>query len=315
MSECNNINYSTFNFVSGLNQNFYINNSEENLKSFIDYGFLCIGSFINISGAVSGLYKNSYNKLKPVQDPAYAENTVWGTFKQPWVWESGISHAGRSPVNISGVFVNNIFYPGPTGISGVTYNLDYENGQVVFSKAVAPTTNVSMNYSYKWIKVLKASDNEGRRILQTLSYRNINSYNENNHNLQLPCIILETIPRDSTRPFELGSLVSYRNQDVLAHIYAESDAQIKNIIDILKLQEEKCLKLYDINVINQSGVYGLNKNGSKNPSGLNYAQIIDNEDLVWNKMYIKSVNFIDSQQNASSTLFWCILRLTTEIIY
>lgn len=315
MSSCNNTNYSTFNYVSGLNQNFYINSMEENLKSFIDYGFLSIGSFINVNAPISGLYQNSFNKLKPVQDPAYKDNIVWTTHKQGWVWESGISHAGRSPINISGIFVNNIFYPGPTGISGITYNLDYENGQVIFNKTVAATTNVSMNYSYKWIKVLKASDNEGFRILQTLSYKNINSYNENNHNIQLPCIILETIPRDDTRPFELGSLISYRDQDILVHIYAESDAQRKTIIDILKLQKEKCLKLYDINLINQSGVYGLNKNGSKNPSGLNYGQIIDNDSLIWNKMYIKSVNFIDSQQNASSTLFWCILRLTTEMIY
>jgi hypothetical protein len=307
--------FGKFNFVTSLSDTFYINSVEENLRNFIDYGFLNIGGFVNIVAPASGLYNNSLNKLKPIKDPAYKENIVWGTHKSPWVWETGISYNTQTPIQISGLTVNNVFYPGPSGSGAVTYTLDYNNSQVVFDKAVSPTTSVSMNYAYKWCKVLNSSDHEGRRILQTLNYKNINTSVENNHSLPLPCIIIESIARTNAEPYELGSLVCYRNQDILAHIYTESDAQRKNIVDILKLQEEKYLKIYDINKVAVGNYDGLNRNGSRNPSGLNYGQLISRDDLLWNTMSIKDVSFIDAQQNVSSTLFWCIVRLTTEIIF
>lgn len=312
---CINSNFTTFNFVSGLNETLYINTVEENLKGFIDYALLGVGGFVNVSGSVSGLYSNSFSKLKPVTDPAFTTNTVWATPKQEWVWETGISYKTQTPINISGLFINSSFYPAPTGSGSIGYSLDYNNGQVKFNKPINANSGVSMNYSYKWCKVLKGSDNEARRILQKLSYKNINTTTETNHNVQLPCIIVESVPRDESLAFELGSLVTVRRQDFLLHIYTENYTQQKTLVDIFKLQGDKYLKVYDPNLVVASGYYGLNNNGSKNPSGLNYGQIINRDDLFWNTLLIKDVSFIDSQQNISSTLFWCIVRLTIEIIY
>lgn len=312
---CLNNNFSTLNFVTSLNDTFYINSIEENLKTFFDYGLLNVGGFINVNTPTSGLYNNVFHKLKPVEDPANKANTLWITPKQNWVWETGVCYNNEYPNNISGIFVNNAFYPAPTGASGISYSLDYPNGQITFNKAIASTVNVSMNYSYKWCKVLKASDDEGRRILQQFSYKSLNTKDEPNHGLQLPCIIFETIPRGKSTAYELGSLTTIRDQDVLAHIYTESDTQRKMLVDIFKLQEEKMIKIFDSKIVSSSGLYGLKSNGNINPSGLNYGQIVSNDNLIWNKAMLKDVSFIDSKQNISSTLFWCIVRLTVQIIY
>jgi hypothetical protein len=310
-----NQNFDRLNFVDNLNDTFYINTVEDNLKSFLSHGLLNVGGFVNVNVAVTGLYNNSFNKLKVIEDPAYKANTVWATPKQAWVWETGIDYNGTSPINISGLYINNTFYPGPTGVLNSSYKLDYNNGQVVFDKSVAANSNVTMNYSYRWCRVLKASEFEGRKVLQKLSYKTINSTTETNHSVQLPCLIVEAIPRDRSEAFELGSLVTIRKQDFIVHIYTESDVQRKMFVDILKLQEEKFLKIYDANKVSSSGYYGLNNNGSRNPSGLNYSQIINRNDLVWNTALLRDVTYVDSQQNVSSTLFWCIVRLTAEIIY
>lgn len=130
----------------------------------------------------------------------------------------------------------------------------------------------------------------------------------------MPAIVIETSPKNNDIPYELGSLISYRQQDILLHIYAENINDINNIIDILRYQKEKTLILYDIKKVVNNRLCGLNPNGSKNTNGLNYEQLISNNQLVWNKMYIKEVSFIDMQKNTSSNIFWCIVRLTSEII-
>lgn len=316
---------STFHNVQSLNDTFYISCVEENIKSFLDYGFLNIGGFINVNIPTSGLYSNNFHVLKNTTDPGYTGNKVWQTPKKNWVWESGISYNGSSPINISGVIVNGTNYPAPTGSGGVTYSLDYENGRVIFNPSVTITTNtnVQMAYSYRWCQVLKASDNNGWQYLQQLSYQPNSSINTNNkgdnaimanHRLQMPAIVIETTSKNNDIPYELGSLVSYRQQDILLHVYTENINDLNSIMDIIRYQKEKMVQLYDIKKVVNSGVYGINANGSKNSSGLNYHQLINNPTYSWNKMYIKDVSFLDIQKNNISNSFWCIIRLTSEII-
>lgn len=303
--------------VESLNDNFYISCIEDNIKSFLDYGFLNIGGFINITIPTSGLYNNGFHSLKSVEDPGFPSNRVWQSPKKNWVWESGITYKDSSPLNISGVIVNNTSYPAPTGNQALSYTLDYANGRVIFNSNIASTSKVSLAYSYKWCQVVKASSNDGFQYLQQLSYQPNTKADANiiaNHRLQMPAVVIETTSKNKSIPYELGSLVSYREQDILLHIYTENINDLNNIMDILRYQKEKTLVCYDIKKVVNSGVYGLNFDGSKNINGLNYAQIIQNPDYIWNKVYIKDVSFVDIQKNNSSNIFWCITRLTSEII-
>lgn len=313
----------TFNNVSSLNDNLYISSVEDNLKSFLDYGFLNIGGFINVNIPTSGLYNTGFHILKSTNDPGYQNNTVWQTPKKNWIWESGIVYNGSSPNNINGIYINNVNYPAPTGSGSITYKLDYENGRVIFNSPINANTNVYMSYSYRWCNVIKSNSNNGWQYLQQLTYQPNNSINSanrgdnailGNHRLQMPAIVIETAPRNKDIPYELGSLISFREQDILLHIYAENNHDVNKIMDILRYQKEKTLILYDIKKVVNSGVYPLYANGSKNPSGLNYSQLINNNSYHWNKMFIKDISFLDIQKNTNLDLFWCITRLTSEII-
>ena len=309
--------------VDSLYQNMYLGVVEENLKSFLDYGFLNIGGFVNVNIPTSGLYNTVFHKLKPTVDPGYPSNTVWQTPKKEWIWESGITYNNISPNNITGIIINGSGYPTPTGNSTYGYSLDYANGRVHFNKPLPVNANVELAYSYRWCQVTKSSNNQNWKILQTLAYQpdaQINQASsgvyaiEANHRIQMPSIVIEPIARNVTNPYELGSLVSSRQQDILCHIFTENINDRNTIMDILRMQREKPVVLYDIKKIVSSGLYGLNANGSKNPNGLNYGQILQNNDLLWNTMYIRDVNFINMEQNTTSNLFWCITRLTVEVI-
>ena len=309
--------------VDSLYQNMYLGVVEENIKSFLDYGFLNIGGFINVNIPTSGLYNTTFHKLKPTTDPGYPSNTVWQTPKKEWVWESGISYNGVSPNSITGIIINGSGCPAPTGNSIYGYSLDYNNGRVYFNKAVSPGVNMELAYSYRWCQVVKSSNNQNWKTLQNLAYQPDSQINqassgvyaiEANHRIQMPSIVIEPIARNVTNPYELGSLVSSRQQDILCHIFTENINDRNTIMDILRMQREKPVVLYDIKKIVSSGLYGLNANGSQNISGLNYGQIVENKDLIWNTMYIRDVNFINMEQNTTSNLFWCITRLTVEVI-
>lgn len=308
--------------VTSLQDNMIIPTVEENLKSFLDYGLLHVGGFVNVNIPTSGLYKTTFHTLKPTKDPSYLANTVWQTPKKDWVWESGISYKNTSPVNISGVYIANTLYPAPSGSGAIEYRLDYENGQVIFAKPLNASTKVEMSYSYRWCEIIKSNNNLWS-TLQPMAFKPDSQISQpdkgnyavsSSHRVQLPAIVLETIPRNSNSPYELGSLVSYRQQDILLHIYTENYSDCNTLMDILRLQKDKTILLYDLTKIVNNNLYGLNNNGSKNPNGLNYGQIISNNDFVWNRLYIKEVNFLDIQKNTTATMFWCITRLTVEVI-
>lgn len=314
---------SKFYGVDTLKDNFFISSVEENLKSFLDYGLLNIGGFINVSIPTSGLYNTGFHVCKPTNDPSRPNNSVWQTPRKDWVWESDIVYKNTSPISISGVVVNSSFIPGPTGSPSVQYKLDYNNGQILFKNSMNMNDKISISYSYRWCQVLKATNNNLWQQIQQLTYQpdsNINQPNQgpysilSNHRIQLPCIVIETTARNSSQPYELGSLVSFRSQDILLHIYAEHVNDANTIMDILRLQQDKMITLYDLNKVVNSIKYGLFADGSKNSQGLNYGQLISDANLHWNRMFIKNVNFVDMQKNTISNFVWCMIRLTCEII-
>jgi hypothetical protein len=319
----NNQNPMRFHGVETLRDNLYITTVEENLKSFLDYGFLHIGGFTNVSIPTSGLYNNGFHVCKPTNDSSRPQNSVWQTPRKDWVWESGIQYKSTSPINISGVYINNTLYPAPTGASGVIYQLDYSNGQIIFNNKLSDNTKVELAYSYRWCQISKSSNNDLWKELQKLTYQPSSSINSKdkgdysvlaNHRIQLPAIVIETAPQNSSKPYELGSLAAFRSQDILLHIYTENINDANTIVDILRLQEDKVVILYDLQKVVSSGLYGLMPNGSKNIGGMNYGQLISSSDLQWNRMLIKKVAFVDMQKNASSNFVWCMIRLTSEII-
>ena len=92
-----------FSGVTNIGEHLVISQIENNIKSFLDWGFLNIGGFVNVTRPTQNISGFNLHILKPTKDPNRANNTVWQAPRKDWVYESGISFSGTSPINLSGM--------------------------------------------------------------------------------------------------------------------------------------------------------------------------------------------------------------------
>lgn len=303
---------SKFKDVNDIGQHNIISSIEDNLKSFLDWGFLNIGGFIDINIPENGSTGPAFAKV--MNDPSNNTNTVWETERKDWVYESGVVHKDRSPINISGIYLNNTFLQGPSGSGAYTYSLNYPLGRITFNNPVSPSSKVCLNYSYKYVQVYKANESIWWKELQNNTYyKNNPDYNiSSNHRIQLPAIIVETIARTVLTPYELGTAENVVKQDVLLHVFTENPVQRNSIMDILLLQKDKTLYLNNITKMIKNNVNNLDYKGQPNNNRLNYDQLQNNSAYFLKKCYIN--NCYTSEMNAfSSSLYNAIIRWTLEI--
>jgi hypothetical protein len=314
--------YAKFNNISSLNDNNLINQLEDNIKGFLDWGFLHIGGFININYPTSGLYTGSYSQLNNIEEPGFSKGQVWQTFKKDWVWETGVAYNNYSPINISGVHVDSTFYPAPTGSGNMGYALNYPMGQVVFDRSLGSRSNVNMSYSYRWCQVHKSSTYPYWVELQELTTKpftrtsptNKGDYSISaNHRIQMPCIIIEPIARSDSKPWQLGSSNFEVSQDMLLHVFTENKTDNNRIVDIIRLQKEKTIQMYDINKVVNSGYQAFYHNGSLNIGAKNYFDLISDSSTQWHKCFFSDVTTLD-MESANKNIYWCTIRLTAQVI-
>jgi hypothetical protein len=308
--------YTTFYKVDKYGQYNIIGQLEDNLKSFLDYAFLSIGAFTNVNNPANSLYGGNFHTLNSVNDPSYADNTVYETVRKDWVWDTDVSYSGVSPIDISGVYVNGTIAPGPTGNSDYSYTLDYPQGRVVFNNPLSSSDNVTMNYSYRNVQVYKDNESDWFKELQQNSYdpTKFSSISGliNTHRIQMPCIIIELVPGTELVPYRIGSIDHIIRQDLVLHILTEKYVDRAYLVDILLLQKDKVIKLYDIKKIVENSVYPINYNGSKNANLLNYAEISSDSTYFLRRCYFKDINLVDLDYLTGSILRASI-RLQTEI--
>jgi hypothetical protein len=307
-----------FNLVSNIGQINPVASLEDNLKSFLDWSFLNIGAFVNVTIPDSGISGGSFHQLKPVLDPSLPKNRVWEAPRKDWVYESGIVHNGNSPIEISGIYLNNTFIPGPTGSGRYTYNINYPLGRITFDNIVNANSTVSLDYPYRYVQVYKSNESSWWKEVQESSYDPSNfktngDYNITaNHRIQLPSIIIELTSRNVLTPYELGTTTNIILQDVLIHVFAENPVQRDNLVNILMLQKDKSLRLYDITKVISDGVAPLNYSGQPNPNRLNYDQLINS--ATYQSKYYNIKNVAISELNIiTPSLYNAILRWGIEI--
>lgn len=304
-----------FTGVSSINDYLVISNLENNLKSFLDWGFLNIGGFINVSNTATS-YSNDPSKLAIVNDPNYNTGQVWQTRFNNWVWESGIVFGSSSPLPITDIKVNGSTVPSSA------YLLDYMNSRVVFNTAIPTSSTVTMNYSYKLVQIHKLSDNlvwwkqfQTDVANETAQFdANTGDYAIfNQHRIQLPCIIIETIPRGQSEPYQLGDKSLRTYQDILLHIISSNIGHRNSLIDIIRLQDDKVIWLYDTASIIQANIMPFNFDGSLNNNRQNYGQIVNNNTYRWKTCHLQ--NFVVSEVESRYYFQEAKIRLTAEIIF
>ncbi len=279
--------YTQFKGVTSIGDTMLMDELENNLKTYLDWGLLQIGGFINVRRpTVSTADGGNFHILRPSSDPAYTAGTVYETIRKDWVWETGVSYSGTSPIQISGVYVDNVLYPS-TGVAYGHY-YDYQNGRVIFSSGVPSNSVVSLEYSYRLVQVYKSEDASWFFEGQYQSFRPANdqwdTYSPSSgdyatppqQRAQFPSVVVEAAARSRNTGWELGSKTLNVEQDVLFHIVADRKKFRSNLIDILRFEHDHIIKLYDTDAVVRAGLAPLDYRGMLvNTTGM-YPYIVDN---------------------------------------
>lgn len=310
------------------------NQLEHNLASFIDYGILAAGGFINVKVDVDNIHGASPDTLYPVNDPNYNNGQVWQTMRKNWVYEDGIGgpyiYTGpyssgitdTEPYPYTGIVLNSTGTIPKGAVGAYAHDIDYLNGRVIFDTKISTSTKLKLSYSYKWVQVYTYADAEWWQELQYGTDQNSTHHADPakgdyfvdpKNRVQLPAVIIETVPRSSSTPFRLGDKSMVLDQDVLIHIVAENYYDRNNIADMIRLQEDRVIKMYDINLVSKNNAYIYRLDGTLNPSRIEYKDLVNNNTYFYNTCRLK--NMVVSQvESPNHDLFESTIRTTAEII-
>lgn len=313
-----NCNYNTcFKGVNSISQDLLLNILEANFKMYFDWSFLNIGGWMDASIGNETLYgAHNPSKLIPVSDPSYTDGKVWQSVRKDWVWEQNISYESTSPIAISGVVVNN------SSISkNSNFTINYPLGRIIFNNPISLASTVNLQHSYRFVQVHRATESPWFNILQ---YSSFNTANQDikrsddgewsigaNHRVQLPAIVIESVPRSRSRPYELGNSLLWLEQDIAFYVYAENKNDRNKILDIIRLQQDLTLQLYDTNALAQADAYPLTYNGDIKNNPLMYPDIV--QTYPWRKCMIKDISLFE-MDSIHPNFHQGMARATVEII-
>ncbi|MHA2083039.1 MAG: hypothetical protein ACXABD_04735 [Candidatus Thorarchaeota archaeon] len=303
--------------VTQIGETLLTSQLESNLKTYLDWGLLEVGSFFNVSPPDSGAYGGTYDRLRLVDDPSYTLGQVWEAARKDWVWETGLSYSSQ-PTQITGVIVNGTSYGTGDATYGHYYN--YPLGRVIFNNAQLDTSVVQLEYSYRNVQTYIADQAPWWDEIQYDSFRvddptlmDVGSGNWqilSNHRVQLPAVVVEAVPRRRFRPYEQGNVSSYVYQDVLFHILAESRWWRNQLIDIISLEKDRTIWMYDNNLVSSGDLYPLDYRGMVVSNPIMYPDLV-------NSYRFKRARFYDmvvTEMESSSRLHRGTVRATFEIV-
>lgn len=308
---------------------------ENNLVSWLNHAFLEIGGWVNIPTGTTGYYGGvDLSRLYPVDDPNYTDYQVWQGFRKDWVFESGsdIEYNTGNPIVCSGVYVNSTFYPSATTTGAYAHTVQFPAGRIVFinsgaigSGAISSTSNIKAAFSYRLVQINKG-DADWFKQFQYFSMRADNSHFlqmgsgawdvDWRNRLQLPAVVVQLVPTKTSKPWQLGTLASWNYQRCNFYVMAEDDYWCKQLRDLLGSQHDRTIYMYDVNRVEDSGVYPLNAFGALNPSGLMYPDLVTESGLGGYRY--KMIRFTDVTLSDMKTphpnLHGAVVRTSLEYI-
>ena len=304
-------------FVSQIGETLLMSQIESNFKTYLDWGLLGIGGFSNVSIPTSGAYGGTFDRLRLVDDPSYALGQVWEGARKDWVWETGVEYSTQ-PTELTGVYVNNTLYG--TGDATYGHHYNYPLGRVVFDSAIDQNSSVQMNYSYRNVQTYIADQAPWWDELQYGSLRvddptlyDVGSGNWqilSNHRVQLPAVVIEAVPRRTFRPYEMGTVGHYVYQDILFHILAESRWWRNQLLDIISLEKDRTIWMYDNNEVASATGYPLDYRGMVVPNPTMYSEMVSSYRFKKARYFNMGV----TEMSSTSRLHQGTVRATLEVI-
>ena len=299
------------------------NDIQDGLIEYFDWALLEKGNYFNSDLAELAPNGYDYSKLRMSSNDQYNSGQIWEGFRKNWIWQSGISYSPAPLVGtdnenpgISGVYVDNAFYPSTT-TGAYKHYVDYFNGRVIFNTAIPSGSKVQVEHSYKHINVVYANNVPWLKEIQTKTLQPTSSFFDIDKGtwnippesrLQLPAIAIEIVPQRNFKGFQLGG-GQWVFTDVLFHCLAEDEVTRNQLVDIISLQNNKSLYLFDSNTINGSGDFPLDYRGVPVPSALRYPDLVSKHNGGILRLTNSSVQ---EMVMVNTNIFGGIVRMTTE---
>jgi hypothetical protein len=299
------------------------NEIQDGIIEYFDWALLEKGNYFNVTKGELGPSGEDMSRLRLSEDERFAAGRAWDSFRKNWVWQSGVSYnpppivgTNNTKPGISGVYINDVFYPSTTTGQYAHY-VDYYNGRVIFNSPIPTGSKVQVEHSYKWINVVYPDSVPWLQEIQTgtleptptFFQKNKGTYNlPPEARLQLPAIVVEIVPTRNFKGYQLGG-GQWVYTDVIFHCLAE-DAHTRNkLVDIVSLQNDKNIRLFDTNGINTSGDFPLDYRGTPVSGALRYPDLVEKHDGGLLRLTSTSVS---EMVNFSTNIFGGIVRVKTE---
>ena len=312
---------------TSVHQSTLSNDIQDNLVEYFDWSLLGKGNYFNNTLGEQSPDSQDYSRLRLSSNDNYTAGQVWEGFRQNWVWQSGVSGVNMTaPLlgtnnekpGVSGIYVDDTYYPSDT-TGDFAHYVDYFNGRVVFDSAIPTGSKVQAEYSYKYINVVYANNMPWIKQIQTKAlqptaeFLNVDKGPWNlppEARVQLPLIAIEVVPMRTFRGYQLGG-GQYVYTDVIFHCIAEDEMERNKLLDIVSLQNDKTIALFDSNAMNADSAFPLDYNGTPVPSALRYPDLVDQYyggRLRLTKASVQQMDMIDSN------VFGGVVRITTDVI-
>ncbi len=133
--------------------------------------------------------------------------------------------------------------------------------------------------------------------------------------IQLPAVIVETVPRRTFTPMQLGG-GQWVKTDVLFHILAETTWDRDKLMDIISFQKEKTLLSFDKNAMTDANRFPLDYQGSIASGAMVYPDLVKmsgDGGFYWKKIFVKDM--LTQESSSLPPLFRAVVRGTFEIDY
>jgi len=311
--------------ISGVFDSTLNNDIQDGLIEYFDWALLEKGNYFNVTANETSANGEDMSRLRLSSNDSYAAGQVWEGFRQNWVWQSGISVAGHdNPIvgtdhdapGISGVYIDNAYYPTST-VGDYAYHVDYFNGRVIFNNAIPTDSTVKAEHSYKYINVLYANNMPWYKELQTRTLQPTAGFLDSDNGAwnippenraQLPLIAIEIVPNRTFKGYQLGG-GQFVYTDVLFHCIAEDEVTRNKLVDIISLQNDKTIHVFNSNKINTNQEFPLDYKGVPIPSALRYPDLI--EKYNGGKLRLTKTT-VQEMIMHNTTVFGGVVRMTTE---
>lgn len=298
------------------------NEIQDNLVEFFDWYLLERGNYFNATLGETSPYSADYSQLSLSSSSSFDAGQAWEGHRKNWVWQSGISPSGITPPivgtdssrpGVSGVYVDDVFYPSNT-TGAYAHHVDYFNGRVVFDSPISTTSKVQVEHSYKYINVIYASSLPWFREIRKNSLRK--TLNEQiktppEMQAQLPLIAVEVGPRRTFKPYMMGGVHNWMYTDILFHCIAEDDITRNKLVDFVSLRSDHKIDMFSTSGILADNVFPIDYRGSPNPNAMTFPEMVTNYPLGQVRIENASLNSIDI---LNTDLFGSVVTLSTEVI-